>query len=290
MEIKHYKRPCDFLEGLNARLRNIAKSENRPIRSIRRQVAFDRLWARLSHCRPNPWVLKGGHAMELHYRKARATRDMDLTAAPPRGSQPIAATEELAATFRIHDLPTIDDHFRFHTIGRWQPLQVPTIGIRQLVDVFIADQQFDRFHVDLTTSDGPISPLLHLPGEDWLGFAGIAPAQIVTLSKEQQAAEKFHAYTAPRTTPNTRVKDLIDLLLLTRDSQCDPYQLVEKMHSLFSSRGSHPLPDCLFPPPAEWALPFHEMARECGFPLSLQQAFEEIAAYYDHLPLEAVHA
>jgi hypothetical protein len=37
---------------------------------------------------------------------------------------------------------------------------------------------------------------------------------IPIISQEQQFAEKVHAYTLPRKTPNSRVKDLVDILLL----------------------------------------------------------------------------
>src|ERR1035437_353053 len=46
---------------------------------VRRQVVFDRLLARLFPTDPAPWVLKGGYALELRFRTARATIDIDLT-------------------------------------------------------------------------------------------------------------------------------------------------------------------------------------------------------------------
>src|SRR5262249_59135907 len=46
---------------------------------LRRQVAFDRLLARLFVEEPPPWVLKGGYALELRFKAARSTVDLDLT-------------------------------------------------------------------------------------------------------------------------------------------------------------------------------------------------------------------
>jgi Nucleotidyl transferase AbiEii toxin, Type IV TA system len=51
-------------------------------------VAFDRLLARLFRTDPAPWVLKGGYALELRFRTARATVDIDLTV-----EKIVAATE-----------------------------------------------------------------------------------------------------------------------------------------------------------------------------------------------------
>jgi hypothetical protein len=46
---------------------------------LRRQVSFDRLLARLFREESAPWVLKGGYALELRFKAARSTVDIDLT-------------------------------------------------------------------------------------------------------------------------------------------------------------------------------------------------------------------
>lgn len=48
-------------------------------RLLRRQVSFDRLLAKLFREEAAPWVLKGGYALELRFKAARATVDIDLT-------------------------------------------------------------------------------------------------------------------------------------------------------------------------------------------------------------------
>ena len=54
-------------------------SEQVDLNRLRRQVAFDRLLARLFVEEPPPWVLKGGYALELRFKAARSTVDIDLT-------------------------------------------------------------------------------------------------------------------------------------------------------------------------------------------------------------------
>ena len=54
-------------------------SEQVDLNRLRRQVAFDRLLARLFLEEPPPWVLKGGYALELRFKAARSTVDIDLT-------------------------------------------------------------------------------------------------------------------------------------------------------------------------------------------------------------------
>jgi hypothetical protein len=56
------------------------------------------------------------------------------------------------------------------------------------------------------------------------------------ISREQQFAEKLHAYTRPRTDrDNSRVKDLVDLLLLVR-TQMRPRRLRESIERTFAHR------------------------------------------------------
>jgi len=49
------------------------------VQDLRKAVAFDRLLARLQIAAPEPWLLKGGVALEYRLEKARATMDVDLT-------------------------------------------------------------------------------------------------------------------------------------------------------------------------------------------------------------------
>src|SRR5689334_476323 len=68
-----------FRRALEVRLNKAAETELIQINRVRRQVAFDRLLARLFRTDPAPWILKGGYALELRFRTARATVDIDLT-------------------------------------------------------------------------------------------------------------------------------------------------------------------------------------------------------------------
>src|SRR5260221_657029 len=67
---------------------------------------------------------------------------------------------------------------------------------------------FASFNLDVGVGDVLIEPLERIEGKDWLGFAGITKVSLQAISAEQQFAEKLHAYTLPRQTPNSRVRDL----------------------------------------------------------------------------------
>jgi hypothetical protein len=87
-----------------------------------------------------------------------------------------------------------------------------------------------------------------------LTFAGLAPSVTVpAIDVDQHAAEKFHALT--RTygeRPNTRVKDLVDLVLLTELNLVDPTRLTDRVRTVFRVRATHPMPTELPEPPSAW--------------------------------------
>lgn len=75
--ITNFKSAADFRKSLEARLKNLSAGDN--LQRLRRKVAFDRLLARLFASEEQQFFLKGGYAMELRFKTARATKDIDLT-------------------------------------------------------------------------------------------------------------------------------------------------------------------------------------------------------------------
>ncbi len=68
-----------FRTALEERLKKASLTDRIDLSRLRRQVSFDRLLARLFREEPAPWVLKGGYALELRFKAARSTVDIDLT-------------------------------------------------------------------------------------------------------------------------------------------------------------------------------------------------------------------
>jgi hypothetical protein len=140
---------------------------------------------------------------------------------------------------------------------------------------------FSRFHLDAAMGDILMDPLETRRCRDWLGFVGIEPNEVAMIPREQQAAEKVHAYTLPRLTPNSRVKDLLDLALLIGSGGLDEARLVDALHLTFDRRKTHELPSVLAPPPAEWQVPFAAVARECGVSTDLALVFAQVRDYLE---------
>ncbi|HWO33991.1 MAG TPA: hypothetical protein VNO32_34780 [Candidatus Acidoferrum sp.] len=87
MGSKKHATAAAFRRVLEERLQDIAGKEGVDLQRLRRQVAFDRLLARLFQAaRPSalPWVLKGGYAMELRVNAAR--RSHATTVPPSKGA------------------------------------------------------------------------------------------------------------------------------------------------------------------------------------------------------------
>src|ERR1035438_2339165 len=78
-DAKGYATAGAFRRALEDRLKRIAQQQTVDVNRLRRQVAFDRLLARLFLPDQPPWILKGGYALELLFDTARATIDIDLT-------------------------------------------------------------------------------------------------------------------------------------------------------------------------------------------------------------------
>jgi hypothetical protein len=87
--------------------------------------------------------------------------------------------------------------------------------------------------------------------------------------------EKLHAYTLPRhDSSNTRVKELLDMVLLARLRTMNKSLLQHAISATFSLRGTHSIPGNLPAPPSFWTIPFLVLARECQLELTLSDALQ----------------
>ena len=224
---------------------------------MRKLIAFDRLLARLLYTEPEAWVLKGGLALQLRLgQRARTTKDMDvmwrLSAADLHQLLTHAASQD------------INDWFRF-VVERTQAEEDLLLGggKRFYVRALLDSRPFESFHVDVGIGDPMIEPVQLLPMPALLDFAGIAPTVAPCFPITQQIAEKVHAYTRPHVSGmSSRVKDLVDLLLLAGLQPLFGSPLRQALQATFDARDTHPLPATLPYPPVSWTQPFRRMADE----------------------------
>lgn len=230
--------------ALEAGLIERSRRDDTDLQRLRRQVAFDRLLARMfgqAHQRNDGWILKGGYALEM---------------------RPAFFVFEVGAVTLMLD-------------------QAPEGGARFPVDARLDGRSFVTFHVDLGVGDEVLEPLDEIMGEDWLGFAGIAPLAVPALSAEQHWAEKLHAYTRPRNKRiNTRVKDLIDLVLLIQQETLAAERVVASVDATFARRRTHEVPRELPAPPTGWQRPFAALAEECQLAHTPATAHAEVNRFW----------
>jgi hypothetical protein len=279
---RRYSTALAFRTALETRLADRSRRDAIDLHRLRRQVAFDRLLARLfdpSRDHHDAWILKGGYALEMRFYRARSTKDLDLTVKRgqvfPGNSAPLRERLQLAAAVDLQDF------FVFFVGEEMAELnQAPEGGARFPVDVRVDGRTFARFHVDLGVGDEVLEPLAQIRGEDWLGFAGIPAVTLPALSVEQHWAEKLHAYTRPRESPNSRVRDLVDLLLILEYEAPTPERLQTAVEATFRRRGTHPVPEQVPAPPSAWTKPFAALAAECELDQSIASAHERIEKFW----------
>lgn len=277
-----YATPTAFRRALETRLRDIATQEQTDLQRLRRQVAFDRLLQRLFQKAPGLWVLKGGYAMELRISGARATKDIDLTfSGRVSRKKSVGGDDLLLAQLQQAGATDLGDGFSFLIGEAMMDLDGPPYGgARYPVDARMDGRTFVKFHLDAGVGDVLLEPLDSLQSRDWLGFAGIPVTPFPGLPAEQQFAEKYHAYTFVRgERPNSRVRDLVDMVLLIRKANLNAERVRIALQATFSRRGSHSLPEAMPSPPAFWTAPFAAMAKTCRLSESIDDAVLEVAAF-----------
>jgi hypothetical protein len=261
---KSFKTAVAFRTSLEERLKQVATQSGLQINSLRLKVVIERLLARLFAVKDPPWLLKGGYAMELRYRpRARTTKDIDLSVKSV-ASELAARLEQVRDELQDAADRDLADYFVFQIAKAQQELQgAPEGGARFPVTALLAGRAFAKFHLDVAFGDPVLDTPEELVGQGFLDFAGVEPARVLAIPKAQQFAEKLHAYTLPWTDrPNTRTKDLVDLVLFVTIDQPSKQAIRAAVEATFQRRNTHPIPSELPLPPESWRATYSEMAKD----------------------------
>jgi Nucleotidyl transferase AbiEii toxin, Type IV TA system len=271
-----YRDAASFRQALEQNLKDQLAADGSRIVRERKRIAFDRLLARLGAVAPERWLLKGGFALDLRLAvRARTTKDVDIEW---RADEREMLEALLDATSR-----DVGDFFAFSM----EKVEVPGDRFggshRFRISAALAGRPFESFLLDVGfRPDGEVrSEALHTDG--FLRFAGIEPVEVRAVSLELQAAEKLHAYTRvyEGARPSTRVKDLVDLVLLAELAWLPAIQLREEIETIFAIRETHEVPLSLPVPPREWVAPYRRLAEEVAVSSKLTTGHQEAAALLD---------
>jgi hypothetical protein len=273
-EQRMYATAAALRQALEARLKTVSLEDAVDLQRLRRQVGFDRFLARLCAVPSRDWVLKGGYAMELRFVAARSTKDLDFTLRSGDGN---SALDQLQVAGALD----IGDFFSFRVGDAMLDLvAAPYGGARYPVDALMDGRVFVKFHVDVGIGDVILDPMETVTTRDWLAFAEIPPPSVAIIAREQQFAEKVHAYTLPRSNRNSRVRDLVDMVLLVQSQSLQMDRTRDALHRTFERRATHELPKALTRPPTEWERPFLALAEECRIELGLRAAYDIVLRFW----------
>jgi hypothetical protein len=279
MTARTYSSPEAFKQGLEQRLRAVTKTGGEFARR-RQLLVFDRFLARIVAVLGDAATLKGGLVLEHRLERARATRDIDLrlTGSP----DDILARLQEAVRRNLGDFMTFevrpdDEHPEIRNDGMQYD------GLRFRAECRLAGKVYGQpFGVDVAFGDPILGEPEVVVAEDVLAFAGIAPPTLRLYPVPTHIAEKLHAFTMPRSRPNSRVKDLPDLALLAMVQAIDARRLRAALEQTFTFRRTHPLPASVPAPPPAWESPYAAMAREDKLAwASLEEVTEAVQSFLD---------
>lgn len=270
-----YSSPAAFRAAVDARLRNRARQLGVAAFIVRRQVALERLVARLMKSAPGRWALKGGLGLETRLGEY-ARPSVDLDADHARGAA--AAREDLQRAV-AEDL---GDNFAFAIAGS-EELKAGdvSLAVRYRIECSVGGTPFEPLQVDVSVA----------PPEPWdaeparrpglLADLGLGPVDVLVVPLERQIAEKIHAYTRQYDGSTTRAKDLVDFVIIRQHARVDAQRLKDAIQRTFSRRGTHSTPESVPPPSPELAVAYRREATAVKVTTSLKEAHGLTAEWLD---------
>lgn len=254
------KSPLAFKASLDARIRNRSTERGTTVARERMRLIFERFLARIHREFEDVATLKGGLALELRLAQARTTKDVDLRMT----GSPVEILLRLQEATRLR----LDDFLEFE-VGIHPEHEdmtgdgVKYDGVRFRVECMLAGRRYgDPFGLDVAVGDPIVGEPEIIQGSDLLEFIGVAAPSIRVYPVETHIAEKLHAYTMPRRTPNSRVKDLPDLALLGLVGPLEAARVWRALEQTFRFRDTHAVPPALPEPAEAWARPYRRLADE----------------------------
>ena len=203
--------------------------------------------------------------------RARVSLDLDadhvLGADAARGELQRATVEDLG------------DHFGFAVVGAEELAESGLrLAVRYKLESALAGRRFEPLQVDVTIA--PPEPWDAQPAQrrGVLAEFGLEPIELLLVPIERQIAEKLHACTRTyRGVPTTRVRDLVDLVLIRQYEHIDTTSLRIAIERTFTRRGTHAVPGRFPPPPRELAVSYRRETERLGLTRSLDEAHQVLA-------------
>ncbi len=274
-----YATPRALIDAITTRIRNAVTAGSPYTASQqRRQLAYDRLLARVFLAAPERWVLKGAGNLLARIPRARYSLDLDLL----YEGELDAAVEGL----RLAAAQDLRDHFRFE-IGPARETLVGARGLALPVTSRIGPRLFEPFSVDLVVEltmtappedVGPLQPI-ELDGLTTVPYRGYPIADQIA-DKHCAIIERHGSHGE---LPSTRYRDLVDLVLIATTQPVDATLLRAALHSEYERRGLDPPHRFEVPEAGDWEAGYRRTTSDApGLEItSLDEAVSIVAALID---------
>ncbi|MEX2210346.1 MAG: nucleotidyl transferase AbiEii/AbiGii toxin family protein [Gaiellaceae bacterium] len=236
MSDRRYGSPGDFRRALTDRLRALSEQGRWTLPQLQRQIAYDRLLARLYQF-DDGWIVKGATALLARDIGVRGTIDVDVYRAK--------ASDAAARDLREAAGEDLGDWFRFE-IGAPAPVSDGAAGIRLPVKAYIGATEWVSFRVDLVGTD------LRMTGqpEEVPPLAQVNMPEVVQRNYRayplvDHIADKIAAILqryGDGSMPSTRYKDLVDLVAIVIEVSVGAEPQAAALRSEIERRGITPVP------------------------------------------------
>jgi hypothetical protein len=226
-----YATPKSFRQALTDKLKSLAAEGPWGLPELQRQIAYDRLLARL-YLVDRGWIVKGATALLARELGVRATIDIDLY----RDTAVAAAERELRAAAAAD----LGDWFSFE-LGASRSIRDGLDARRVPIQALIGPTVWVSFHVDLVgagvgmTGEPDEVPALARVGMPDLEQTGYRAYPLVDHITDKIVAT-FGSYGSSGG-PSTRYKDLVDLVAIATRASVDATALVVALASEVEGRG-----------------------------------------------------
>jgi hypothetical protein len=257
-----YDTPAALRMALEQRLLTRSLELGVALDRLRRRVLFERIIARLDAAEPDHWVVKGGMALEVRLQDAaRLTKDLDL-----------GLRDDVDDVRDLHDrvsdaLATeLDgDGFVLHAAvpAALNPDGAGRLTWRLRVSASLAGKPFGGIPLDVSPRTHELDRTDRLPLANLLDFAGVPTRVVEIVDVQRHAAEKLHAMLRSHgDRENTRVRDLVDLVLMLEHDQLDPALVADTAVQVWAERDRTEPPGSLPPVPASWSVSYERYTAE----------------------------
>jgi hypothetical protein len=275
-----YGTPQAFWSAVLSRSRNAARATGSPSNNLARQFVYDRFLARLfTHAADGSWVLKGGTALLARVRSARHSRDIDLF-------RSAGTLEGAVADLRAAAALDLRDHLRF-VLG--SPTRSPERPGSELATVKIEGyagvRKVGDFSVDVVIGAVITSAPELLRPDPAVTIPGLEGPPYLLYPVADHVADKLCATVerhGPAQLPSSRVRDLVDLVVIARTQRIVASALREAIAAERLHRGLAEIHrwEC----PSEWAGSYPRVARDvdlCRDHRAFAEASALAAAFLD---------